>query len=176
MEHSTVNGLEQRPKISLPLSKWDAFFEALSVVLLLTLWGAVLRYYPLLPATIPTHFNATGQVDGWGNKSRLFSLPVIATLIYCGMTILNRYPHLYNYGIRVTPQNAHGLYRGTTRLLRLLKLLVVTIFLVIVVVTINTSLKSLKGPGPLLLPGLLLPLFLLAGWMLVSLGRSRSRA
>ncbi len=160
--------MDYRPKILLKRSRWDNFFEALSIALLLVLWVVALSSYSALPQIIPIHFNGKGQVDGFGNKTSLFSLPTVATIIYIGMTWLNQYPHIFNYSTTITPENAYSLYRTTTRVLRLLKLFIVLLFLVIVVVVVQTAQQDMKGPGPLFLPLLLTPLLVLAGWLLFS--------
>ena len=33
--------------------------------------------YPELPERIPIHFNAAGEVDGWGKKGMIWTLPLI---------------------------------------------------------------------------------------------------
>ena len=40
-----------------------------------------LYLFPTLPATIPTHFNASGEADAWGDKSSIFLLPVIMGVV-----------------------------------------------------------------------------------------------
>lgn len=45
----------------------------LPMVYLATIWNA-------LPETIPTHFNASGEADGWGSKTMLIWLPLALTL------------------------------------------------------------------------------------------------
>src|SRR5690606_29548471 len=46
----------------------------------LAAWGSV-------PETVPTHWNASGEVDGWGSRSTLFLLPVAAALLW-GLIVL----------------------------------------------------------------------------------------
>jgi hypothetical protein len=52
------------------------------------------------------------------------------------MTILNRYPYLFNYPIAINSENALRQYTNSTRMIRYLKLSVVTIFTLIVLFTI----------------------------------------
>ncbi|HVG11560.1 MAG TPA: DUF1648 domain-containing protein [Flavisolibacter sp.] len=160
--------MEYRPKISLPYSNQDKLLEGISLLLLLVLWLVAIRFYSLLPDIVPIHFDGKGQADGYSRKGSLFLLPLIATIIYGGTTLLNKHPDIFNYGVSITPENAHRLYSKATRFLRVLKLLVLILFLIIVVVVIRTSLHNGTGPGPLFLPFLLTPLILLAGWSLVS--------
>ena len=41
-------------------------FKALSVALVVAAVAASFIVYPMLPGTVPTHWNAAGQVDGYG--------------------------------------------------------------------------------------------------------------
>lgn len=136
MQHSFM---EARPRIKVELTLADRVVEAISVALLALLWIGILVCYNGLPRTIPTHFNATLQADDFGNKQTLFMLPVIATILYCSLSILNHYPHIFNYPQAVTQGNAKALYTTATRLIRILKLAVIIIFSSIVWLTIKTA-------------------------------------
>jgi len=144
--------LETRPKISIDLTKVDRMLEVLCIIMLILLWIATIAGFSKLPDQIPTHFNAAGQADDYSNKRSIFTLPIIATIIYSGMTIINRYPHLYNYPATVTVENARRLYTFTTRLIRILKLTVVVIFSGIVLLTYKSVFTQGDGLGTWFLP------------------------
>jgi hypothetical protein len=74
------------------------------------------------------HFNLKGAVDGYGGKSSVLYLPLVAAGLYILLTILNHYPRLYNYPVEITGENAQIQYRLATRFMRLLKFEVVLIF------------------------------------------------
>ena len=86
---------------------------------------------------IPVHFKITGEIDRFGHKSSLFELPLIATVLYLILTIVNRYSHLFNYMEKITVDNAKEQYKSATTLLRFVKLFVIVIFLIITYTTIN---------------------------------------
>ena len=58
-----------------------------------------------LPEQIPSHFNGAGQADGWSGKGALWFSPVMAVLLYGGISLLEQFPDLWNTGIEVTPEN-----------------------------------------------------------------------
>jgi uncharacterized membrane protein len=148
--------MQARPKIKIELSKFDKVVETLCITILIGLWVGTIAFFSKPPDQIPTHFNAAGQPDDFGSKTGIFLLPAIATIIYTGMTILNKRPHIYNYLQPVTIENAQRLYTSATRLIRILKLAVVVIFSGIVVMTYRTSLTESKGLGKWFLPFVLL--------------------
>ncbi len=52
-------------------------YWAFALALTAAAWAASIGLYPYLPATIPTHWNIHGQVDGYGPKaSTVFLFPV----------------------------------------------------------------------------------------------------
>ena len=70
------------------------------------IWALTLTNYSILPEIIPIHFNGAGKADGFGNKTHIFVLPIISTLLFIGLTILNKHPHIFNYPSQITKENA----------------------------------------------------------------------
>ncbi len=58
------------------------------------------------PARVPLHFAADGTPDGWGDRWTVWVLPVVAVLMNIGPAVLERFPRIYNYPVRVTVVNA----------------------------------------------------------------------
>ena len=58
--------------------------KALIIVSILSFLG-VSSFYPFLPDTIPIHWNASGEIDGWGGKWNIFifgALPLFNILLF----------------------------------------------------------------------------------------------
>jgi len=70
----------------------------------------VARAWPDLPDRIPVHFGLNGQADAWGGKTALVIGPLISLASVGLLAIVNRFPHTFNYPIRVTPENAQRQY------------------------------------------------------------------
>jgi uncharacterized membrane protein len=122
---------EIRPKIKLSLTRTDYILESIAIAGLLASWILPSVLFSTLPETIPTHIGLSGEIDGWGSKNQLFILPSISLLILIGLSILNKYPHTFNYLSKVTEENAHQLYTSGTRMLRIAKIIVVIVFFII---------------------------------------------
>ena len=151
--------METRPKIKLVLTPLDNKLELISKVFLVVMWGLTVYTFLKLPAIIPIHFNASGQVDNHGNKQTLLILPILATIIYFVLTQLNKYPHIFNYMTKITEDNAQKQYTIATRMLRFLKLAILVIFSLIILFTYLTTIRVTNGLGIWFLPltfGLLL--------------------
>lgn len=127
--------MPQRPRLQIPLTASDRIIEVSGYVCLAALWGMTLFAYGNLPETIPTHFGAGGEADDHGSKMTLFFLPVLGTISFIGLTVLNGYPHIFNYPAEITPANALSQYTNATRMIRFLKfsmtfIMLVTVFMI----------------------------------------------
>lgn len=151
---------EERPKIKLIPTNADKLVDLLGWIVLLAMWGWTFTHYSTLPDTIPTHFNASGEADGFGSKASLIALPIIATLLFIGLTVLNRYPHIFNYPTSITQDNALQLYTLATRMLRYLKLVLALVFGGIEFMTIQNATGKEAGLGAWFLPLTLVLVFL----------------
>ena len=110
-----------RPKITIKKSKLDRVLEILSFVLILSSALIILIYYNQLPGELPIHFN-TPQKDpnGYGKKSLLWQLPIILGIIVLIITRLSQYPYVFNYPIKISPENAEYNYKIASQMLRVL--------------------------------------------------------
>ncbi len=123
------------------------------------MWCLTIVAVVKLPETIPIHFNFKGQADNYGNKIAIFFLPVVATIVYFGLTWLNKYPHVFNYPVKITVANAKAQFQVATRLIRFVKLSILLIFFLIILFTYLTAMGIANGLGIWFLPvveGLLL--------------------
>ncbi len=131
--------MEIRPKLKLQLTPIDKGIEILGFLILILHWIWVVVTFTKLPDIIPTHFNARGEVDGFGSKVSILTLPVIATIIYIVLTIINKYPHNFNYLVKITEYNALRQYTNVTKMVRVLKVVVVAVFFLITFETTQVS-------------------------------------
>ncbi|CEN51470.1 DUF1648 domain-containing protein [Capnocytophaga canimorsus] len=129
--------MNNNPKLKLNLTQTDRIIEFFGWILLLTIWIWVLISYKNLPDIIPTHYNASGVADGFGEKVNLLILPLLATVLFATLTLLNKFPHKFNYLVEITPENAYRQYVNATRMLRALKLVIVIVFGLVIFQTLQ---------------------------------------
>ena len=151
---------EERPKITLIPTTGDKLVELFGWLILLTLWVLTITHYSTLPDTITTHFNGAGEADGFGRKASIIGLPLIASLLFIGITVLNRYPHIFNYPTAITQDNALRQYTLATRMLRYLKLVLALVFGGIEFMTIQNTTGKAAGLGVWFLPLTLVLIFI----------------
>jgi uncharacterized membrane protein len=109
-----------------------------------------------LPAQIPIHYNAAGQVNGWGPSQSLLGLLLGSVVLYALMSMVARRPSVFNFPARVTPMNRPRLEALAVQMISWLKAEVVCLFAWIQYFTIQAA-RSGHGALP-------------AGFMPVALG------
>ncbi len=129
----------KRPRIKVPFETVDVIIEGVSITLLILMWCYCIINYMELPETIPTHFNAAGEPDAYGSKHTIWIIPLIATVLYIGMFIINKYPHIHNYMVNITEDNALKNYRFSTRTLRIVNFLCVLLMTYITYMIIESA-------------------------------------
>ena len=144
--------MDERPKIKLELTTIDKTLETLGWISILAIWIFTITNYTNLPDIIPIHYNGAGQADGFGGKCNILTLPLISTVLYIGMTILNKFPHVFSYPTDITQDNALRQYTNATRMIRYLKLIIVVIFGVVTFQTIRNVNGQTNGLGVWFLP------------------------
>ena len=136
--------MEERPRIKLELTVFDKVIEMAGWFIVLVVWVYTIASYSKLPNTAPLHFNATGEADSFGSKASIIVSPIIMTILYVGIALLNRYPHNFNYPTKITKENAQKQYTMATRWIRYLNLVTALIIGYITLIVIQSA-KGKEG-------------------------------
>ncbi len=130
---------EKRPRLKIKPRKSDKRLEIAGWAVILASWLLVAFSYSNLPEAIPVQYDFRGAVVKWGPKLRIFLLPVLSTVLFLGISLLNRYPHHMNYPVNITRDNAFRHYTIAARFNRYVKLLLALIFFIIALRTIEIA-------------------------------------
>ena len=101
------------------------------IVSLLSLVGVavyLILAWKTIPDQIPGHYNAAGEIDRWGDKSELILLPIVSWLMYGLITLVERFPQVWNTGVRITEENRTEVYRLLKSLIAVVKMFVLLMF------------------------------------------------
>jgi hypothetical protein len=110
-----------RPKVDIKKSKFDKSLEILSFLMLLGSVTILLIFYSQLPEKLPIYFNTPFKgSDGFGNKILLWELPIILGIIVFIIYKLSQYPRIFNYPIKIKPENAEYNYKMASQMFRVL--------------------------------------------------------
>lgn len=115
--------MQKRPVLYLIPTFTEIVVELATAVMLILAWIMAAKYYQELPNTIATHYNLSGQADGYGSKKLIFVMPGIATVIAIVLALLSQIPHHFNYLVTITEANAESQYRRGRMMLFVISLL-----------------------------------------------------
>lgn len=144
--------MEAEPKIQIALTPTDKKLEMSSLIALIILWIMTIWSFFILPDTIPIHFNAVGEANGFGAKATIFFLPILATILYFGVSFTNKYPQLFNFPVILTPENTERQYANALRMIKCLRVSLMIIFNLIVFQIIQYEQGKSNGLGPWFYP------------------------
>ncbi|MDE3201463.1 MAG: hypothetical protein KGN79_11145 [Acidobacteriota bacterium] len=141
--------------------------EAISVVVLGYLvwitWSA-LAGPNRLTGPVPIHYDAAGHVTAWGAPTGLMLLPVVAVMLYLGMTVVSRFPSSFNFPVRVLPSVRSAVEDITLDMIAWVKLELTLLFATLQSAMIAGARGSGPGLPPLLMPAFLVVIFGTVGW------------
>ncbi|WP_420580424.1 DUF1648 domain-containing protein [Reichenbachiella sp.] len=161
-----------RPKLKLTLSSFDVLMELMGGVLIILLVAYPLYRYAELPEVIPMHFDATGKPDRFGSKCSIWILPMVGFVVYVGLMILNRFPHLFNYPTEITNHNAERQYKLAATLVRTINFSTALIFYYITYQSVQSALVGQDGLGRMFLPLVILGTICPIAWYLIKVYRN----
>lgn len=143
---------KKRPRLKIPYESFDIIIECIPIALLLLMWFYVISEYSQMPEIVASHFNAKGEADGYDNKIIVWLIPSIATVIYLLLFIINRFPHIHNYMVNITEENAYKNYKFSARMLRIINLFITSIMMYVAFLIIETAKGVQIALGNSLLP------------------------
>jgi len=154
-----MNVEKRQPKLIVPVTGLEKTLSAVTLIAMIWFIVYVCVQWTDMPDRIPIHFNGKGQVDGWGSKWTLIILPIVSLLLYSGLTVLSKFPHVYNYPLPITEQNAAAQYLLARKLLGWINLEVVALFGYITWISVKVGKGYGDGLGLWSLPIILVVLF-----------------
>jgi len=120
MENSNI------PEI--PKNKFHIIANRLCIVLHFFVFLYIIWQWDSLPAIIPTHFNAAGEVDGYGSKWTLWLIPLFMVITYMIMHLVEKHPGSWNVGVTITRWNRDRVYLAAKDMLIATKLSLTLVF------------------------------------------------
>lgn len=103
----------------------DRILEVISLLVMIGTTFYLIVGWNSFPDRIHAHYNAAGEIDRWGGKGELIFLLVMMWILYIGITLIQRFPQIWNTGVQVTQENRERVYRTLMYMLETLKLLMV---------------------------------------------------
>jgi uncharacterized membrane protein len=118
----------KKEKLKLKYTKFQIVMEIISLLILIGMFLLILIRWGELPDKIPGHYNYKGEIDRWGNKSEIITVPIISFFLYLLLTITVRFPSIWNVPVQVTDKNKELVYGCIKSMVIMLKAEVMTNF------------------------------------------------
>lgn len=148
----------KQPKIHIPKTKFETVFDAIGITFYILAIIYLATQFGDLPDRVPGHFNGAGEVDRWGSKMELIILPLVGGGLWVLFTVLEKYPHTYNY-FNLRKDNIEAQYKNGRLMLNVLKNEIVVFFSLISYYMIQIAKGVLDGIGAAFLPVFLVVIF-----------------
>lgn len=142
-----------------PTRKTLEFVAIAALILLVTFtWNSLHGSNPL-PTSVPTHFSAGGQPDGWGPSSSLWFLPFVGAGLYVLITVVSFFPGSFSFPVRVTASNQARIQNLALHMIAWLKAELVCLFLILQWWIVQSVRSGRSGLPPWLVPLALVGIF-----------------
>ena len=137
-----------QPRIAIVPKKKDLYLMRFGWFVVALHFIMTLAFYFELPDTIPTHYNFSGQPDGFSDKTEIWTLPILNLVLYYGMNFLTKKikPWHMNYPVKVTEKNAPILYSMNFTMLVILAFSASMVFFMLSLETILIATEN-NSPG-----------------------------
>lgn len=161
----------ERPKLQIPKTKGEWLLDILGTASFLAAFGYLIISWGSLPEEIPGHFNAAGEVDRWGSRYEILILPIISVLLWGGMSLLEKKPHIHNYPARLNENNAHAFYVISRKVANMLKNACLFLLSALIIQTVRVALGDAQSLGSWFLPLLLILTIVPIVWAMIAQSR-----
>lgn len=111
--------------------KKTTFSKIANLISLLSVVGIVLYViitWENIPDMIPGHYNIAGEIDKYSSKNSIWILIVVQILLFTMMSVLERFPNIWNTGVQITEENRERLYTNLRNMQTYLKMMIMIYF------------------------------------------------
>lgn len=147
-----MSSIWERPKIEIPKTKSEWIWDAIGFTFYFGSLVFLIAIYNQLPVEVPVHYNSLGEVDRWGMKAELFTLPAVGAFIIVLMQLFEKFPQSHNYPERLNESNAKEFYLLSRRQMNQIKNISLIILTLVLLESVFVALGWSSGFGAWFLP------------------------
>lgn len=111
--------------------KKTTFSKIANLISLLSVVGIVLYViitWKNIPDMIPGHYNIAGEIDKYSSKNSIWILVGVQILLFAMMSVLERFPNIWNTGVSITAENRERVYTNLRNMQTYLKMMIMIYF------------------------------------------------
>lgn len=122
----------------IPFTITQKIMEFLTAGVFLFWVGYLIIRWSSIPERVPSHYNASGVVNAWSEKSTLILVPIVCLILYLLLTVESFFPSMLNIPVKITEKNYLLVTQCKRSLICYLKLVVVVTFSYISICTASS--------------------------------------
>ncbi|MPQ45302.1 DUF1648 domain-containing protein [Clostridium tarantellae] len=115
--------------------KFDIILNVLCLIILISISLFLIVIWSKIPDKVPMHHDFAGNIDRWGSKLEIIILPISAWIMYIFFAIIEKFPQVWNTGVKVTEENKERVYAIILHLISTIKFILVCVFMYFTVQT-----------------------------------------
>ncbi len=127
-------------------SSLERYLDYAAIGLIAVLLLYTVKNFISAPATIPMHFDISGEVDSWGSRWTLWILPIVAVGVFFLLALVEKFPQHMNYPVKITEENAQRQFVLARSFIRTLRVAMAILFLFIQRMIVQAALHISTGP------------------------------
>ena len=107
--------------------KKTAFSKIANLISLIFVIGIliyILIVWKDIPDMIPGHYNMAGEIDKYSSKNSIWLLVGVQILLFAMMSVIERFPNIWNTGVKITAENRERVYTTLRNMLSYLKMMI----------------------------------------------------
>lgn len=111
--------------------KKTAFSKIANLISLIFVIGIliyILIVWKDIPDMIPGHYNMAGEIDKYSSKNSIWILVGVQILLFAMMSVIERFPNIWNTGVKITAENRERVYTTLRNMLSYLKMMIMGYF------------------------------------------------
>ena len=111
--------------------KKTTFSKIANLISLLSVVGIVLYViitWKNIPYMVPGHYNMAGEIDKYSSKNSIWILVGVQILLFTMMSVLERFPNIWNTGVQITEENVERVYTNLRNMQTYLKMMIMIYF------------------------------------------------
>jgi uncharacterized membrane protein len=155
LRRNSLESKRSRPKLIIPFSRTEIIGEIIAAIILVAGQTYLAFTWGQIPDRIPSHYNFAGNPDNWSGKETLLILSVVTIFLYALLSLLRRFPHVYNYPVPINDSNAAKQYLYARTMITVLKAELVCLMSFIQWQTIQVALGGATGLDPAFMIGVM---------------------
>lgn len=109
-------------------TKFQAALEIIGAAIIAAFAIFMITSWSNIPEKIPGHFNVSGEVTRWGNKSEILIAPIVGVIIYIAITVLTFFPGIWNVPTAKRKENQEAVYRTIKTMILFLKIEMISVY------------------------------------------------